>query len=67
MDNIKNEDIALLFRALGQILYNQDKINKHLGINKSYSEWSWDDFTTNEYSKQCFRSADEYEDDKQYY
>ena len=62
MNNIKNEDIALLFRALGQILYNQDKINKHLGINKSDSEWGWDDSTTDEYSNQCFRAANIYED-----
>lgn len=64
MDNMKNEDIALLFRALGQILYNQDKINKHFGINKCDSEWGWDDSITDEYSNQCFRAADEYADDE---
>lgn len=63
MDNMKNEDIALLFRALGQILYNQDKINKHFGINKRDSEWGWDDSITDEYSNQCFRAADEYADE----
>ena len=57
---MKNENIALLFRALGQILYNQDKINKHFGINKRDSEWGRDDYTTDEYSNQCFRTADEY-------
>ena len=64
MNNMKNEDIALLFRALGQILYNQDKINKHLGINKSDSEWGWEDFTTDKYSNQCFRAANEYTDNE---
>ena len=39
MNNIKNEDIALLFKALSQILSNQDKINKHFGVNKYDSEW----------------------------
>lgn len=67
MDNMKNRHITLLFEALGQILYNQDKINKHLGINKCDYEWGWDDSTTDEYSNWCFRAADEYEDDKQYY
>lgn len=63
MDNIKNEDIALLFKALSQILSNQDKINKHFGINKCDSEWGWDDNITDELSSQCWNTANEYEND----
>lgn len=63
MDNIKNEHIALLFEALSQILSNQDKINKHLGLNKRDSEWGgWDDYITDELSIQCLNAANEYEE-----
>lgn len=62
MDNIKNEDIALLFKSLSQILSNQDKINKHFGINKCDSEWGWDDYITDELSSQCLNAADKYEE-----
>ena len=62
MDNIKNEDIALLFKALSQILSNQDKINKHLGINKCDYEWGWDDNITEELSSQCLNATNEYEE-----
>lgn len=63
MDNIKNEHIALLFEALSQILYNQDKINKHLGINKCDYEWGWDDNETNDLYHQCHDAANEYDDE----
>ena len=63
MNNIKNEDIALLFKALSQILSNQDKINKHLGINKCDFEWGWEDNDTDELSRQCWNTANEYEND----
>ena len=63
MDNIKNEDIALLFKVLSQILSNQDKINKHFGINKYDSEWGYDDFKTNDLYHQCHNAANEYDDE----
>ena len=62
MDNIKNEHIALLFEDLSHILYNQDKINKHLGINKCDYEWGWNDNITEELSSQCLNAANEYEE-----
>ena len=34
MSEIRSEHIALLFKSLNQILENQDKLNKHFGINK---------------------------------
>lgn len=63
MNNIKNEDIALLFKSLNQILNNQDKLNKHLGINKYDSEWGYDDFKTNDLYHQCHNAANEYDDE----
>ena len=63
MNNIKNEDIVLLFKALSQILSNQDKINKHFGINKYDCEWGYDDYITDELSGQCWNAANEYEND----
>ena len=63
MNNIKNEDIALLFKALSQILSNQDKINKHFGINKYDPEWGYDDFKTNDLYHQCHNAANEYDDE----
>ena len=61
MNNIKNEDIALLFKSLNQILDNQDKLNKHLGINKCDYEFGWKDNTTSELASQCWNAACEYE------
>ena len=64
MNNMKNEDITLLFKALSQILENQDKINKHLGTNKwSDSEYGWDDNFTDELSNQCWETASKYENE----
>lgn len=63
MDNIKNEHIALLFKALGQILYNQDKINKHFGINKYDYGWGYDDSETNDLYHQCHDAANKYDDE----
>lgn len=63
MSEIKNEDVALLFKALSQILYNQDKLNKHLGINKCDYEWGWEDNTTSELAIQCWNAACEYDEE----
>ena len=63
MDNIKNEHIALLFESLSQILSNQDKIKKHLCINKYDSEWPYDDSETNDLYHQCHNAANEYDDE----
>ena len=61
MNGIKNEHIALLFKSLNQILDNQDKLNKHLGINKNDYEWGWEDNATSELASQCWEAANEYE------
>ena len=63
MDNIRNEHIVLLFEALSQILYNQDKINKHFGINKYDYGWGYDDSKTNDLYYQCHNAANEYDNE----
>ena len=65
MNNIKNENIALLFKALSQILSNQDKINKHLGINKCDSEWGYDDNETESLARQCYSTAYDYDENQE--
>ncbi len=50
MDNKEKE---VLFNALGQILYNQQKIMRHLGINKLDSQWGWVDEVTSLYADDC--------------
>ena len=65
MNNIKNEDIALLFKALSQILSNQDKINKHLGINKCDAEWGYDDNETESLARQCYSTAYDYDENQE--
>ena len=32
MKKLDENDLKVLFESLGQILHNQDKINKHFGI-----------------------------------
>lgn len=63
MSEIKNEHIALLFKSLNQILENQDKINKHLGITKHDYEYGWSDGLTSELANQCWNAVYEYESD----
>ena len=60
MSEIRSEHIALLFKSLNQILENQDKLNKHFGINKHDYEWGWEDNTTSELANQCWNAANEY-------
>lgn len=61
MSEIKSEHINLLFRSLNQILENQDKLNKHLGINRCDYEFGWEDNATSELASQCWNAACEYE------
>lgn len=41
MRNLDENDLKVLFESLGQILHNQDKINKHFGINKHDCDWGY--------------------------
>ena len=60
-ENIKLRDseMATLFKALGQILYNQDKILKHLGINKYDSDYGYDNSTEN-VADECYSIERDY-------
>lgn len=61
MNGIKNEHIAILFKALNQILDNQDKLNRFFAINTHDSEYGWSDAWTNKLANQCWNAACEYE------
>ena len=37
-----DEEKRVLFQALSQILSNQDKIKKHLGLNRCDYEYGWE-------------------------
>lgn len=42
---MRDDEVAKLFNALGKVLYNQDKLLKHLGINKCDSDYGYDNST----------------------
>lgn len=50
---MRDSEIATLFKALGQILYNQDKILKHLGINKCDPDYRYD-LSTEDVADECY-------------
>lgn len=43
----------ILFESLSQIMENQKKIMRHLGITKYDSDWGYDDDYTRELITQC--------------
>lgn len=43
----------ILFESLSQIMENQKKIMRHLGITRHDSDWGWDDENTRELITQC--------------
>lgn len=43
----------ILFESLSQIMENQKKIMRHLGITKYDSDWGYDDDYTREVIDQC--------------
>lgn len=52
MDNELFEK-RILFESLSQIMENQKKIMRHLGITKYDSDWGYDDDYTREVIEQC--------------
>ena len=52
MDNELFEK-RILFESLSQIMENQKKIMRHLGITKYDSDWGYDDNYTEETITQC--------------
>ena len=43
----------ILFESLSQIMENQKRIMRHLGITKHDSEWGYDDDAISELTYQC--------------
>lgn len=43
----------ILFESLSQIMENQKKIMRHLGITKYDSDWGYDDGCTRDTIEQC--------------
>lgn len=62
MKKLDENDLKVLFESLGQILHNQDKINKHFGINKHDCDWGYEDTKTEDLSQECFVIAQDYKD-----
>lgn len=54
-DYMNNElfEKRILFESLSQIMENQKKIMRHLGITKYNSDWGYDDDYTMEVIEQC--------------
>ena len=49
----------ILFESLSQIMENQKKIMRHLGITRCDSDWGWDDDSTRELITECNGIANE--------
>lgn len=49
----------ILFESLSQIMENQKKIMRHLGITRCDSDWGWNDDYTRELITQCNSIANE--------
>lgn len=58
---MRDSEVATLFNALSRILYNQDQIMKHLGINKFDSDYGYS-HNTEEMADECFKIVRYYED-----
>lgn len=57
---MRDNEVATLFNALGMVLYNQDEILKHLGINKYDCDYGYNHSTEN-FASECYSVAREYE------
>ena len=62
MRNLDENDLKVLFESLGQILHNQDKINKHFVINKHDCDCGYEDTKTEDLSQECFVITQDYKD-----
>lgn len=62
---MNNQDLNLLFRALSQILSNQNEIKKHIGLNKFDSDYGYSETDTEKLSEECYSIARQYEEDEQ--
>lgn len=60
---MNDEACKVLFKALSQILSNQQDILRHLGISKCDRDWGWDDNSTSNMIDECSSIARDYEHD----
>lgn len=60
---MNDETCKVLFKALSQILSNQQDILRHLGISKCDRDWGWDDNSTSNMIDECDFIARDYEHD----
>lgn len=58
---MRDSEVVVLFKAFEMILSNQDKIMKHLGINKYDSDYGYDNSTA-DLANECYSIARDYED-----
>ncbi len=56
--------LNLLFRALSQILSNQNEIKKHIGLNKFDSDYGYSETDTGKLSEECYSIARQYDEDE---
>ncbi len=59
---MRDSEVATLFNTLSKILYNQDQIMKHLGINKFDSDYGYDS-DTEDMVNECLAIVRDYKDD----
>ena len=50
---MNDEACMLLFKALSQILSNQQDILRHLGVSKFDSDYGWGDSVTSDLMDKC--------------
>ena len=58
---MNDEACMLLFKALSQILSNQQDILRHLGVSKFDSDYGWGDSSTSDLISKCNSMSCSYE------
>ena len=58
---MNDEACMLLFKALSQILSNQQDILRHLGVSKFDSDYCWGDIGTTDLINKCNSMSYSYE------
>lgn len=58
---MNDEACMLLFKALSQILSNQQDILRHLGVSKFDSDYGWGDSGTSDLMDKCNSMSYSYE------
>ena len=61
---MNDETVNVLFESLSNIMNNQQKIMRHLGITKYDSDYGYSDEQTEELISDCRHTARQYEHDE---